>query len=104
MVFASAPWDVLRPGIELATLFNPLILFVSLIISLVLVIISFLAWNKSKSKRLLIVFGAFSLFFIKSILMVLDFYFSPGIFMNFAVQGFFDLLIIGILFIALFKK
>jgi hypothetical protein len=74
------------------------------LVSLGLLIVAVLAVKKKGSKRLMLVAGAFGLFFIKSALGLIDLYISPGIFMNFAVQGFFDLLIIGAFAIALFKN
>ena len=74
------------------------------LVSLGLLIVALLAFKKKGSKRLALVVGAFGLFFIKSALGLLDLYVSPGIFMNFAVQGVFDLLIIGAFAIALLKK
>jgi hypothetical protein len=97
-------WSGVMPFFELVANFNELISWIALILSVIVLIISFLAYLKSKSKRLLLVFLAFSLFFIKSLLTVIDIYYSPGYFMNFAVQGFFDMLVITFLCIALFKK
>ena len=102
-VFA-APWDILRIPINYAVIINPVVMWVVLIVSVLLLVISGLAFKKRQSKKLLFVFSAFGLFFIKSALGLIDLYVSPGVFMNFAVQGLFDLLIIGLFAIALFKK
>jgi len=102
-VFA-APWDFLRVPTEIANAINPIVIGLLFIVSLLILIIAVLAFKKKNSQRLLFVSGAFALFFLKSALSLIDLYVSPGIFMNFAVQGVFDLLIIGALFIALFRK
>jgi len=102
-VFA-APWDFLRIPTEIANTINPVVVWLATIISLIVVVVSLLALKKKKSQRLWFVSGAFGLFFIKSVLGLVDLYISPGIFMNFAVQGVFDLLIIVALFLALFRK
>ncbi len=102
-VFA-APWDFLRIPTEMATTLNPIVMWLVFIVALVVMIISLLALKRKNTQKLLFVSVAFSLFFLNSALSLLDLYASPGIFMNFAVQGVFDLLIIGALFIALFRK
>lgn len=102
-VFA-APWDFLRPATEIANVINPIIVWGLGIISLVLFLIAVKALRKKSSKRLMLVTLAFGLFALKSVLNLMDLYFSPGIFMNFAVQGFFDFFILVALFIALFKE
>ncbi len=102
-VFA-APWDFLRVPTEAATTINPIIMWIAWIISLGVLVVSLLALKKKSTQKLLFVSAAFALFFIKITLGLVDLYASPGIFMNFAVQGVFDLLIILSLFIALFRK
>jgi len=99
-VFA-APWDFLRGPTELASLISPVVVWVLFALALVVMIISLLALKKTGSKRVMIVSMAFILFFVKSILNLVDLYFSQGFFMNFAVQGIFDLVIIACLFAAL---
>ena len=102
-VFAAA-WDVFRVPVEVATALNPLVMGLLFLVSLSILVIALLALKKKKSKRLMVVATAFGLIFIKSALGLIDLYVSPGIFMNFAVQGVFDLLIIGAFAIALLKK
>jgi len=103
-VVLAAPWDFLRPPMDAVMVVSPLIAWIVTIIALGVAIVSILAVRKKKSRRLMIVSGAFILFFIKSALALADLYVSPGTFMNVSVQGFFDLVIIGALFIALFRK
>lgn len=99
-----ALWDVLRPLADAAGTIEPITVWVLAIVAAALVGIAFLAYKKAKSKKLLFVLIAFGLFFIKAVLGVLDVYYSPGVFMNFSVQGAFDVAILVALFIALFKK
>lgn len=100
----AAPWDFLRPPMDAVMTISPIIAWVVAIIALGVAVVSILAVKKKKSRRLMLVSGAFVLFFIKSALALADLYVSPGTFMNVSVQGFFDLIIIGALFIALFRK
>jgi hypothetical protein len=102
-VFA-APWDFLRVSTDTAQVINPVVIWVLMLISLGIFAISVIALKKKGSQRLLFVSGAFGLFFLKGVLSLVDIYVSPGIFMNFAVQGVFDLLILIALFIAIFRK
>jgi len=100
----AAPWDFLRGATETAQIISPVVAWIVLAIALGVAIVSILALKKKKSRRLLFVSAAFGLFFIKTILNLVDLYVSPGTFMNLGVQSVFDLVIIGALFVALFKK
>jgi len=102
-VFA-APWDFLRPATEVANIINPIIVWGLGVISIVLLLISIKALRKKSSKRLMLVTFAFGLFALKSVLNLIDLYLSPGVFMNFSIQGFFDFFILVSLFVALFKE
>jgi len=100
----SAPWDFLREPASFVGVIEPLTLWVLLIVSIAMVGIAILALKKKPSPKLKWVAGAFGLFFIKSALLVTDYYFSPGDFMNKSIIGFFDLCIMVTFFIALFRK
>ncbi len=100
----AAPWDFLKGASDIANIVNPVVAWVVLFIALGVALVSILAFRKKKSKRLLLVSAAFGLFFIKTVLNLADLYLSPGTFMNLGVQSIFDLVIIGALFVALFKK
>ncbi len=102
-VFA-APWDPLRPVAEFLTQVEPIIMIVVLLASAALLVLAVLAYNKSKSKRLMLVALAFGLFFLKLLLNFIDLDASPGRFMNPAIMGFFDLAVLVVLFYALIKK
>lgn len=98
------PWEFLKEPVDLIGQFALPINALFFIVAGLLVVISFLAWRKKGSKRLLLVTGAFGVLFLKSILMLLDYFLSPGYFMNYAIQGFFDLLVIVMIFVALKKN
>ncbi|MFA5931426.1 MAG: hypothetical protein WC821_03880 [archaeon] len=100
----SAPWDFLRDPVTWVGIIEPITLWVLLLVSIALFGLALLALKKKSSSKLKYVAGAFGLFFLKSLLMVMDIYFSPGEFMNKAILGFFDLLIMIGFFVALFRK
>ena len=100
----AVPWDVLREPVNLIGTFSPALSWLLLIVAGVLMIISILAHNKRKSHTTLWVGIAFNLFFVKSLLVVLDLYVSSGNFFNYAVQSLFDLAILASLFVAIFRK
>lgn len=98
------PWEFLKEPIYALDGFKMYFAILFLIVALILFTISILALRKKSSKRLMVVSVAFGLFFTKSILVVLDYFFSPGYFMNYAVQVFFDLGILITLFVALLRN
>ena len=103
MVFA-APWDFLRPAVELAQNLDAVVSFVVLLASLAMVGVAGMALKIKSSKKLKLVFVAFALFFVKLLLNFADLYISPGRFMNNAILGVFDLAILVALFVAIFRK
>lgn len=103
LVFAeSRPWDFLRPLTEMAYSFDSITRFLVLIFALVLCFIALKAYFKNKSRRLLLIGGAFFLFAVKWFLKVLDLFLSPGTFLPDASENVFELFILGFLFVALF--
>ncbi|NMA44486.1 MAG: hypothetical protein GX950_01580 [Candidatus Diapherotrites archaeon] len=100
----GVPWEFLKEPIYALNEFQMYFAILFLIVAFVLFVISILALRKKTSKRLMVVSATFGLFFTKSILVTLDYFFSPGYFMNYTVQVFFDLTILTTLFIALLKK
>ena len=102
--FAAAPWDFLRPTLAAADAISPVITAIVLLISAFIFGIALLAYKKKKSQALLWVSVAFGLFVLKRILYLVDLYVSPGVFMNFAIESIFDLLILASLFLAIFRK
>ena len=65
--------------------------------------ISYLAYRKNKSKRLLFVSIAFALFAVKWFIKLVDIFISPGSFLADSSENVFELLILASLFIALFR-
>jgi len=102
-VFAT-PWDIFRQPMQEIDYAAPIVSWLVFAVSAVLFAISVVALRKKHSEKLLWVSFAFGLVFIKAFLGVIDIYFSPGEFMNTSIQGFFDLLIMGSFFVALFRK
>lgn len=99
-----APWDFLREPAVWVGFIEPITLWVLLLVSAGIFGISVLAYKKKPSSRLKWISAAFGLFGFKSLLLVLDIYFSPGNFMNNSILGFFDLMIMIGFFVALFRK
>jgi len=102
-VFA-APWDFLREPANQIVFVNPITAWIVFLVSIVLVLIAVMAFKRKNSPRLAWIAAAFALFFVKRLLIVVDLYASPGVFMNDALQGFFDLLMILALFVGIFRK
>jgi hypothetical protein len=98
------PWDFLRPLSDLALELNFFTSFLVMFFSIAMFSIAFLAFYKKKSKRLLLVLTAFFFFAVKWVLKVLDFYVSPGHFLSDASENVFELIILALLFVAIFYK
>ena len=96
-------WDFLRPLTEAASQFDPYIKILVFLLALGLFTISYLAYGKNKSKRLLFVSIAFALFAIKWFIKLVDIFISPGSFLADSSENVFELLILASLFIALFR-
>jgi divalent metal cation (Fe/Co/Zn/Cd) transporter len=103
-VFAEAPWDFLRPGIQAVQALGIITGAVVFIISLALFGIAVKAYKKSGSPKLRVVCAAFGLFALKLLLTLIDLVVSPGYFMSPPVQNIFDLAILAAFFTALFRK
>lgn len=97
-------WDILRPINEAAISFGIYLKPVLLIVSLALLVIAIMAYNKNKSKRFLLISTAFFFFAAKWLLKTIDIFVSPGIFFSSAAQDVFELIILGSLFGALLWK
>ena len=102
LVFA-APWDFLREPIQIISLIEPVTAWLLVIVTGIVAFIAYKAYARSTSQKLKWVLVGFALFFAKAVLLVIDLYFSPGNFMNPAIQSFFDVLVVGSLFVALFR-
>ena len=104
VVFASGPWDFLRPLTEMAYSFDSITKFLVFVVSLVLCFIAFKAYFKSKSRRFLLISAAFFLFALKWFLKIVDLFVSPGWFLGDASENVFELVILGLFFVALFFR
>ncbi len=104
VAFAQAPWDFLRPVAQIASQVDPLIKPIVFFLSLALMVIAFLGYKKTKSKKSLLVALAFLFFAVKWGLKVMDVFISPGNFLSDSSENVFELLIFISLFLALFKK
>ncbi len=97
-------WDFLRPITQTAWEINLAAESLAMLLSLGILVISLLAYRKTKSKRLLLVSAAFLFFAIKWILKVADQIISPGFFFSRASEAVAELIILALLFYAIFKK
>ena len=105
IVFAQAqPWDFLRPLNSAAEALNEFTTWIVFLLSSALTLIAVLAYRKKPSKRYAFIALAFVFFSIKWLLKVVDLYFSPGHFFNWAGGTIVELVIFACLFIALFKR
>ena len=98
------PWDPLRQISDTAAHNDFITRFLVLILSLAILFIAFKAYQKNKTERLKYVLIAFALFAVKWALKVLDIFVSPGNFFGDASENVFELLLLGSLFLALFRK
>ena len=97
-------WDFLRPVTQIAWNFDLFAEALAMFLSLLVLSIAVLAYKRKKSTRLLLVALAFFLFALKWILKVADQFISPGFFFSRASEALFELAILALLFVALFKK
>ncbi|MFA5357558.1 MAG: hypothetical protein WC308_01405 [archaeon] len=104
VVFAEAPWDFLRPGVQAVQALGIITGAAVFLVSLVLFAVAVKAYKKSGSAKLRVVCAAFGLFALKLLLTLADLVVSPGYFMSPPVQNVFDLAILAAFFIALFRK
>ena len=100
----AMPWDPLRPLSNAAAQFDFVTKYLVFFLSLGLFGISVLAFNKIKKHRFLLIALAFFFFAAKWFLKILDIYFSPGAFLPDSSENVFELLILALLFLAIFKK
>ncbi len=98
------PWDPLREVSNVAVEADWITRFLVLLLSLAIFAIAFKAYRKTGSERLKYVLIAFALFAVKWAIKVVDVFVSPGRFFNDASENVFELLILGALFMALFRK
>ncbi|MCX6799210.1 MAG: hypothetical protein NTW59_03900 [Candidatus Diapherotrites archaeon] len=97
-------WDFLRPISDQAVAIDLVTRAIVLLLSLAMLAIALLAYRKSKSGKALFVSIAFALFAIKWVLKVVDLFVSPGEFFSRPAENAMELLILGSLFVAIFRK
>jgi hypothetical protein len=94
---------LLRPIVETAIRAEGITKILVLLFSLGFAFIAVKAYLKKRTKRLFYVAFAFALFALQALLQVADIFYSPGYFFNPAAQAVAQLLIIGVLFVAIFR-
>ena len=97
-------WDALRPLSDFALQLDAPVRWVVLLISIAILAISVMGYNRSKSKRVMIISFAFFLFALKALLKVVDIYYSPGNFFSAAASDAADFLIMLSMFVAIFYR
>ncbi len=98
----SYVWNYLRPLTWFAKeneLFVKTLVFV---LAVFIFFISFLAYRRSGSKRILLISAAFMFFSLKWLIKVTDMFYSPGDFLSDSSESVFELIILTLLFVALF--
>lgn len=97
-------WDSLRPLASFAGEINAPVKFAVFLLASAVFVVSLLAYQKSKSKRMLIVSAAFFFFALKWLVKLVDHFVSPGSFLADSSENVFELIILVSLFTALFYK
>ncbi|MBN1941634.1 MAG: hypothetical protein JW772_05665 [Candidatus Diapherotrites archaeon] len=97
-------WDFLRPLDQIAVSMAMPVSVIVLIISIAIFAVSIMAYLKVKSRRMLFVSAAFFFFMLNWLLKTIDQFISPGMFFSVAAQGIVELIILGLLFLAILKK
>ena len=104
--FASvqSPFQPLKDLSHLIAQFDFYTRFIVFFFSLGILVIAAIAYKRTKSRRMLLIAGAFFLFAAKWGIKIMDLYFSPGFFFPDASENIVELVILLLLLIALFKK
>ncbi|HZX19621.1 MAG TPA: hypothetical protein VFF13_01250 [archaeon] len=97
-------WDSLRPVTDFAQSLDLPIKIIVFLLSTAIFVISYIAYSKTKSKRLLLVSIAFFFFALKWLVKTLDLVYSPGNFLSDSSENIFELIILVSLLVALFYK
>jgi len=97
-------WDFLRPITQTAWELNLATEGAATLLSITVFVIALLAYKRTKSKRLMLVTAAFAVFALKWVLKLVDHWISPGFFVSRASDAVLDLVILALLFYAIFKK
>ena len=97
-------WDFLSALTAAAMQMEFLTKLLFFVFSAAFAFIAVSAYLKKKTQRLLFVASAFMLFALLAFVQVLDLFYSPGYFFNYAAQAFVQLLAMALLFFAIFRK
>lgn len=97
-------WNSLRPLEQASETMNFVSTITVLLLSAGLFAISLKAFQKNNSNRFLLLSLAFGIMFVKFLIKILDFFYSPGYFFSQAAQNVFDFLVLIALFASLIKK
>jgi len=104
-VFAQAqPWDPLRDLAGIATALQAPTKYIVFLLSAAMFVIAFKAYTKTKTNKMLFVALAFLFFALKWLLKVVDLYLSPGNFLSDPSENVIELIILAMLFLAIFRK
>lgn len=97
-------WDFLRPITQEAVYLDSFTRAVVFGLAVFLFVVAILAYNRTKSNRMLFVTIAFFFIAAEWTLNVLDLFLSPGEFFHRAAANIFELVALLSLFMAIFKK
>lgn len=97
-----AVWDLFRPLAEAAVQVELFTKIVLLLFSALFAVVAVKAYFKKKTKRMLFMSLAFTLFAVQAVLQVIDALYSPGYFFNPAAQAATQLAVMGLFFFAIF--
>ncbi|MFH1586377.1 MAG: hypothetical protein ABID38_00810 [Candidatus Diapherotrites archaeon] len=105
VVFAQAqPWDPLRDIAGMATALQAPTKYIVFLLSAAMFVIAFKAYAKKKTNKMLFVALAFLFFALKWLFKVIDLYLSPGNFLSDPSENVMELIILAMLFLAIFRK
>jgi len=105
IVFAQGnPWDPLKDIAGMATALQALTKYIVFLLSAAMFVIAFKAYTKTKTNKMLFVALAFLFFALKWLLKVVDLYLSPGNFLSDPSENVMELIILAMLFLAIFRK
>lgn len=97
-------WNSLRPLENISESIALASTAIVLLLSLGVFVISLKAYQKNSSNRFMLISLAFGIMFVKYLIKLLDFYYSPGLFFSQATQNVFDFFVLIALFASLFQK
>jgi len=96
--------DILRPLADIAEDADIATKYLVFLFSLAMFSVAAFAYNRKRSRQLLIVAAAFGLFAVKWTLKIIDLYVSPGMFFGDASENVTELIVLLLLFYAIIRK